>query len=146
MPPPQRLPKRVLLLAVVVIASLVHIEILINAQYAPEALLVRVYDTDGQPETEGQCFGDISSGVVNIKKKPLRALPSIFDYISRRTFTSNSEKGFYLLETGLKKYKGQYEIRIVCYSKNLNGVSYTIVNNENQKKCTLQNGGAFLVC
>lgn len=136
----------VIAIAAVVIAVLVHIEMQIATRYAPEAVLVRVYDAKGHLEVAAQCYGDISSAESNVKKKPLRALLSIYDFLNPSSFLANTESGFHLLETGLENYQGIFEIRIVCYSENLRGVSYTIVNNENQKNCRLDGSGRILVC
>lgn len=135
-----------IIVAIIVVLVLVHVEIRVAARYAPEAILVQVYDTKGRIEVGARCYGDISSTESNAKKKPLRALPSIYDFLSPSSFFANMEQGFHVLETGLGNYQGIFEIRIVCYSENFRGVSYTIVNNENQKECRIEGGGKILIC
>ena len=113
--------------------------------YAPEVVLVQVVD-DGKAQIDAQCFGDIVSKQGTVKKKPLRALANIYDFIDPSIFITNMEFGFYLLETGLSKHKGEFEIKIVCYTKGFRGVSYSIINNKNQKNCSLQGDGKVLIC
>lgn len=141
-----RLPIPILILAVVVVATLIHIEVGANLRQAPEVILVQVRDTKGFADSSAQCFGDVFSSTLNIKKKPLKALVSLYDYLSPRSFFASTEKGFYVLETGLENYQGTFEIRVVCYPKDFSGVSYTIVNNKSQNNCVIENGGKALVC
>ena len=134
------------LIALIAIGAMImHIELIINNRYAPETVLIRVSTDEGLPEGNAECFADILSEQANEQKKPLQALPSIYEYINPETFFASMDEGFYLLETGFADYQGDFEIRIVCYSKGLKGVSYTIINNTNQN-CEIKHNGRFLVC
>lgn len=125
---------------------LLHIEIIIKKEaYAPENVLIQVYTSEGKIEENADCYADIISSQVNTKKKPLKKLENIYDFISLRTFIVSQDKGFYLLETGFADYQEDFEIRIVCYSEGLKGVSYTIINNTNTN-CEIKDNGKFLVC
>ncbi len=132
--------------AVIVAGMLVHIEIGFGLTYAPESVLVRMQKTQGILGEQSQCFADIISDTVNEKKKPLKLLDSLYDYINLTSFYVSTDKGFFLLETGLVEYQDIFEIRIVCYTSNLDGVAYTIINNANQKGCDIKNSGKIVVC
>ena len=131
--------------AIVTAALLVHGELLSMVRYAPETVLIQVLEGNVSDEN-AVCYGDIVSEKNTITKKPLQGLASLYDFIDSRAFFVNTDRGFYLLETGFTKYKGTFEIRIVCYSQNLEGVSYTVINNENQNKCRIRDGGKLVVC
>lgn len=136
----------ILAIGTIAAGMLVHIEILIAARHAPETVLVQIYKTKGLLEGKAACYADIITPASTTKKKPLRALESVYDFLAPRNFFVNIEKGFHVLETGFKNYSGEYEIRIVCYSDNFDGVSYTIISNENQNECDVQDEGKTLVC
>lgn len=114
--------------------------------YAPENVLVRVLDK-GIPQTDAQCYGDVFAGSEQtLKKKPLRALASIYDFIDPAIFYANVERGFYLLETEFADYRGPFEVRIVCYTKDMRGVSYTVLNTEDRNTCDIREDGRVVVC
>jgi len=131
--------------ALLVGALLFLIETTSSKRYAPESVLVQVLDA-GTVQEDAQCYGDVLSDQVNVKKKPLRALASIYDLLDSASFYANVDRGFYLLETGLSDYRGKFEMRIVCYTKDFRGVSYTIVNNHNRHACEIRENGKIVVC
>lgn len=137
---------RLLVGLTLVITIVVHVEVLVAAHYAPEAVLVQIYKTKGLLEGQATCYADIITPDSTIRKKPLQALENLYDYLDPRNFFVSLEKGFHVLETGLQNYAGTYEIRIVCYSENFEGVSYTIINNANQAECDVKDEGKILVC
>ena len=126
---------------------IIHIELILSKNYAPETVLVKVNTPEGLPENNATCFGDISSEQINIEKKPLKKLESIYDFINPDIYYSISFEGggYYLLETGFENYGENFEIRIICYSPNFSGISYTIINNTNTN-CEVKNDGKLLVC
>jgi len=132
-------------LVLLVGALLILIETASSKRYAPESVLVQVLDK-GMPQEDAQCFGDVLSDQVNVKKKPLRSLASLYDFLDSASFFTNEDRGFYVFETGLTNYQSKFEIRIVCYTKDMSGVSYTVVNNENRSVCEIGNGGTSIVC
>ena len=132
--------------AIIIILVLLHMEFIINQKYAPENVLIQVKTQEGLPEKNAECFADISSLEFNEEKIQLIKLENIYDFIEARTFSLNQEKGFHLLETGFFNYKKDFDIRIVCYSENLRGVSYTIVNNTNTAECEIKDNGKLLLC
>ncbi len=131
--------------AIIVAILLIHGEVRALTWYAPETVLIQVLEGN-VPDERASCFGDIISEKHTIKKKPLQGLASLYDFIDSRSFFVNTDRGFYLLETGFTKYKEAFEIRIVCYSQNLEGVSYTVINSENQNGCRIRDGGKLVVC
>ena len=134
-----------LIIGIAVIFMLVHIEVILAQKIAPENILIQVKDSSGRPETNATCLGDISSEIINVENKPLEWLNSIYDFLDASTYYSPEEKGFYILNTGFSNYKGEYDIKIVCYSPNFSGVSYTIINNTNSL-CEVKENGKYLVC
>lgn len=132
--------------ALLIGALLFLIEMTSSKRYAPENVLIQVVD-GGVPQEDAECFGDVFAGKEQTqKKKLLRALPSLYDFLDSSSFFANTDRGFYLLETELTEYRGGFEIRIVCYTKGLRGVSYVVVNNENQKECEAYNDGRTISC
>ena len=129
------------------VVLVVHIEITLGKNYAPESVLVQIMDDNDMPEVGAECFADIESSQVNVEKKSLEALDSLSDVADAGIFYSDkAEKGFQVLETGFQNYGGEFEIRIVCYSPGFSGVSYTIVNNTNNDNCEFSLDGRVLLC
>ena len=125
---------------------LIHIELAINRDYAPESVLIKISNPDGLPEENANCKADIISNKININDKSLISLNSIYDFVDPNVYSlRGSDKGYYLLETEFENYQGEFEIKIVCYSLGFSGVSYTIINNTNMP-CELQGNGKFLIC
>ena len=130
----------------IIALMLIHIEFILNKKYAPETILVRVTNDAGIPEIGDSCFADIISEQVNVEKKPMKELDSLYDFVDAKQFhTDQGDKGYYLLESGFDNYSGEYEIRVVCYSPGFKGVSYSIINSSNQN-CEFFEGGGFVVC
>lgn len=126
---------------------LVHIELGMATQYAPESVLIQLdEEIDDTVMESSQCYADIISEQVSVTKKPLRKLESIYEYIDSASFSTTNGRGFYLLETTLKEYSGLFEIRIVCYTPDFSGVSYTVVNNTSQTRCSIKDNGKIIVC
>ena len=138
--------KLYVVIVIIIILIFLHIEFIINQEYAPENVLIQVKTQEGLPEKNAECFADISSLEFNEERIPLTKLQSIYDFIEARTFSLNQEEGFHLLETGFFNYKKEFDIKIVCYSENLRGVSYTIVNNTNTADCEIKDNGRLLLC
>lgn len=114
---------------------------------APESVLVRVLTPAGAPEENAECYGDIVVGdTVQQKKVPLRKLDSLYEVIAPAAFHASSDKGFYELETGFLGSESAYEVRVVCYAPNFDGVSYTIVDETNRSACTVATDGAVVIC
>ena len=134
-----------IIIAIIITFMFLHIEIIINAKYAPENVLIQVNNPQGEAEENAECYADIISFQVNTQKKPLKELESIYDFIAARTFKVSQERGFHLLETGFNNYQEEFEVRIVCYSQGLSGVSYTIINNSNMN-CEIKDNGKLLLC
>jgi len=136
-----------IILSLILVVVLLHIEFIIHETYAPLTVLVVVKDPAGNPLINATCFSDIITANFNITKKPLTALSSVYDYVDPNWgyVKVGYDKGYYLLNTTLEKYKGNYEFRIVCYAPSMSGVTYTIINNTD-KNCELRNNGQFLIC
>ena len=133
-------------LVLLVIFMFIHIESSIHRNYAPESVLIKISNPNGLPEENANCKADITSEQVNENDKSLKNLDSIYDFIDSETLVNREgDKGYYLLETDFKDYRGEFEIKIVCYSIGFSGVSYTIINNTNMP-CELQGNGKFLIC
>ena len=124
---------------------IIHIELILSRDYAPGIVLRKVNNPEGLPEKNASCFADVISEQINIENKPLINLNTLYDFIDPKIFYSQEDKGFYLLETEFKNYYGEFEIRIVCYSPNFSGVSYTIINETNSE-CEFVQGGKLLIC
>jgi len=136
----------VFLTILIIIFMIIHIELTIHKNYAPENILIRVNNPQGLPEINADCKADIISNQLNVEDKPLVSLKSVYDFIDPGIWNyQKGDKGFYLIETGFKNYAGEFEIKIVCYSPGYSGVSYTIINNTNMP-CELQSNGKFLIC
>jgi len=128
-----------------VAVAIIHIEIGFNAQYAPARALVQVYD-EGVPEENAECFADIISDEINVEKQPLRTLESVYEVIDSASFFTPTDLGFYLLETGFTDFEGDFEIRIVCYTPEFRGVSYTIIDGSDKNDCSIQDDGRVVIC
>ncbi|MAG07323.1 hypothetical protein CMI46_00730 [Candidatus Pacearchaeota archaeon] len=128
------------------VVLVVHIEITLGKNYAPESVLVQIMDDNDMPEVGAECFADIESSQVNVEKKSLEALDDLYDFLDPGLFYSNIEsEGYHFLETGFSEYSGRFEIKIVCYSAGFSGVSYTIIN-ETSGNCEFKEDGKLLVC
>lgn len=131
---------------IVVLLMILHIELILRKEYAPETILIRVFDSLGEPDTNSNCRADISSNQISIEDRKLKNLNSVYDFLDANTAqVADGDKGYYLLETGFEDYQDQFEVRIVCIASGNRGVSYTIINNTN-KNCELKDNGRFLVC
>tara|TARA_Y100000310_G_C20625968_1_gene785893 strand:+ start:590 stop:1012 length:423 start_codon:yes stop_codon:yes gene_type:complete len=130
---------------IILVLMLVHIEFILNEDIAPENILINVETPQGNAEENAECFADITSSVINEENKPLDNLESIYDFVDPKIYYVPEEKGFYLLNTEFNNYKGEFEIRVVCYSPSFSGVSYTIINNTNNN-CEVKQKGKFVVC
>jgi len=128
-----------------VVVGVVFVWIDLAKPSAPESVLVRVFDR-GVIQEDAVCYGDVFAPEQVVSKKELRALASIYDFLDSASFYTNVEKGFYMLDTGLKEYTGKFEIRIVCYTSGMRGVSYTIVDNEHRNECDIREDGKVIVC
>ena len=138
------------LLILIFIYLVIAIELKIKERLVPETVLVRVLKPDKNPETDVDCKADIKAENILIEDKPLEKLGSVFEVLNPYYYEIVSEevdkdKGYYLLNTTLVDYHGEFEIRIVCVSPGFTGVSYTILNNTNMP-CELQNKGRFVIC
>ena len=131
----------------ILILMIIHIELILSKDYAPESVLIQVYNPEGLPEGNASCFADLISQQLNFENIPLKKLESIYDFIDPKIYYSVSFEGggYYLLETDFKNYDGEFEIKIVCYSPGFSGVSYTIINNTNTN-CEFIQGGKLLIC
>jgi len=134
-----------LIIFVIIAYMIIHVELIVNRQYAPESVLINVATKEGLPETNAKCYADISSSQVNQENKELQELSTIYQVVDPTIFTGIIDKGYYLLETGFQQYTGKFEIRIVCYSPGFKGVSYTILNNTNIP-CEMKEGGKLVIC
>lgn len=135
-------------MGVVSAGMLLHLEVGFAQPVIPETILVQVLDERGRPETHAECFGDVrSSGLLTYeRRKPLRPLSSIYEVVDQSTFVANTELGFYALDLNLLIHVEDYEIRIVCYSPDYKGVSYTIISSEDQSACMLEHAGKLMIC
>jgi hypothetical protein len=134
-------------IGLLMVLLVIHIEITLGKNYAPERLLIQVMDDNGRAEVGAECFADIESDELNVEKKLLEALDSLSDIANAGIFYSDvGDKGFQVLETGFQDYGGEFEIRIVCYSPEFSGISYTIINNTNNDNCEFSSDGKVLLC
>ena len=125
----------------------VHIETIIAREYAPETLLVKVDGSELESQDDRtQCFADIISNFGTQSKKPLHELKSIYEYIDSASFVVAEESGYFVLETGLNGYSKEFEIRVVCYAPDNVSVSYKIINNDSQTRCSVQKEGKAIIC
>lgn len=116
----------------IIILMLIHIEVILSRHYAPENMLMRLANpTTGLPQENASCKASISSHQVNIENKSLQELESVYDFVDSSTYDVNSlsDKGFYVLKTGFKKYTGKYEINIACTIPGYKYIVYTNINN-----------------
>jgi hypothetical protein len=134
-----------IVIGVILLLMILHIEFIINQDTAPEDILIQVNDDKGKPEENAKCYSDITSSQINTEGKPLKELESLYDFIEVGTFSVSQDKGFHLLETGFNNYKDDFDIKVVCYSEGLRGVSYTIINNSNIN-CEVKGNGKILIC
>lgn len=132
---------------VVLVLLFLHIELTTAAVHAPESVLVRVLTPEGSPEQNAECYGDVLvDGQAVQQKAPLTKLTSLYEVVDPAAFYASNDTGFYQLSTGLMGHEEAYEVRIVCYSPEFEGVSYTIVNEENEGACTVATNGALVIC
>jgi hypothetical protein len=136
-----------ILLGLLMVLMLVHIEVTLGKNYAPESVLVRVVDSNDLPEIGAECFANIESDQVNVEKKLLEVLDDLYDFLDPGLFYSNmGREGYHILETGFSEYSGKFDIKIVCYSAGFSGVSYTIINDTNNDNCEFKEDAKLLVC
>ncbi|VVB82692.1 Uncharacterised protein [uncultured archaeon] len=134
-------------IALIIIAVIILIVFLVEfiPSNAPETIYIKVTKLNNQtPEENAFCKADIIAGGYSIENKPLEKAkePPVSCYVEE---CANLEygRGFYKLETGLKNYKGQFEIKIVCITET--GVSYTILNNTHIP-CEIMENGESVRC
>tara|TARA_Y100000310_G_scaffold289262_1_gene315542 strand:- start:148 stop:573 length:426 start_codon:yes stop_codon:yes gene_type:complete len=130
---------------VMIVLMVVHVEIVLNKDVAPELVLIQVLDPIGNPEEGASCRADIVSDLGEVEDKSLRNLDSIYDVMDSKLFSASETRGFYVLETELERYSGKYGINIVCISPGNLGVSYTVLN-ESSQNCEIKEGGKLVVC
>ena len=135
-----------LLFLVIITFVFIHIELILARDSAPESILVQILDEKNLPEENAECFADINSDQINVENKPIVRLNSVYDFADPSIYNiPGSDKGYYLLETDFQNYKGDYDIKVICYNQGFSGISYTIINNTNTN-CELKDNGSFLVC
>lgn len=98
---------------------------------APEKLLISVFNSKGQPSL-AQCKADIITKHYTIDDRPLT--------LSKFKDPNNI---YYELDTNMTRYRGKFNIRIVCITDD--GVSYSIINNTHLP-CHMIDGGKTFQC
>jgi len=131
------------LFLIVLIAGVIAIELL--PPNAPEIVYIRVLKADKTPEENADCKADIITPKETIEDRPLERVEDMdLDCYTEKCINDKDyNKGFYMLDTGLRNYLGKFEIRIVCTTKK--AVSYTILNNKNIP-CEIKNNGKEVRC
>lgn len=132
-----------IIIVIVIIILLLFIELL--PSNAPETIYIRVLKPDKKmPEENAYCKADIITTKQRIEDKTLEKVEDMeLDCYTDECINEQNNKGFYKLETGLKNYKGKFEIKIVCITKET--VSYTILNNTHIP-CEVTNNGKNVRC
>jgi len=120
-------------LVALVVLILVHIEIIIARQYAPETLLIR------------NCSADIATDDTAYEK-PMRQIASIYQYLDSSVFTVTPDSGYFLLETGLQDYTEDYRVRVRCYTQDNTLLANRLYTNARGQRCLVQEKGRLLVC
>ena len=116
---------------IIVLFIFIHISIISSFSVAPKTIFVRVQNPEKMQDISVSCKADISKEELIYDDKPLEKIDSISDYIDIKKWDIDGELSYYLLETGLDDYKGDYEIRIICIGNGGKSVGYTIITNEN---------------
>ena len=116
---------------------------------APQSVLVFFGDNYENALSGANCKADIITSEVVVEDKPLNELVNIFNKFPEIELgvKDKSGKGFYELQTGFNSSQKirDFEIKIVCVSKDNKNVGYTIINNTNMP-CELIDKGNVLVC
>jgi len=135
------------IISIILLILLIFIFISFNfSKHLPEKVLIHVLDNGESPIVNANCKADIITEENIIEDKGLIELQSISTIIKDiNILKPGDEKGYYQLETGLKNYKGDFEIRIVCISSDSKQVGYTIINNTNMP-CDVRENGKVLIC
>jgi|AntRauTorcE11897_2_1112592.scaffolds.fasta_scaffold00738_2 hypothetical protein len=128
-------------LVALVVLILVHIEIIIARQYAPETLLIRI----GNTAAGTNCSADIATDDTAYEK-PMRQIASIYQYLDSSVFTVTPDSGYFLLETGLQDYTEDYRVRVRCYTQDNTLLANRLYTNARGQRCLVQEKGRLLVC
>ncbi|MBU3907029.1 MAG: hypothetical protein KKA64_02130 [Nanoarchaeota archaeon] len=132
-----------------VLAVFLFVFLEIPKRSIPENVLIRVLDKDKEPVVNASCKADIITEERSVENVVLREVADLSKFSPGITPSGkNPDKGFYYLETGMKDYFGNFEIKIVCVSPKFEGVSYTILNNT-YMPCEVkknQDGSDFVIC
>lgn len=123
-----------IILALFVLIVLLIIQMLPSK--APETFYVKVTDPDGKPALDAICKADIITENNKTEDVPLNKSDIKGDCFSESCQKTRDQ--LYRLDTGLKDYRGKFEINIVCITKK--GVSYIILNNTNAPNEVLDEG------
>lgn len=110
---------------------------------APETVYIRVLKPDNKtPEVNALCKADISSDNRIINDFPLEKVNNM-PIDCYKGDCKNLSKGYYMLNTNLNGYRGKFEIKIVCVTKD--SVSYKILNNTHIP-CEIKDNGKSVRC
>jgi len=129
-----------LVLVLFVVAVVIHSEIIITRQYAPETLLIRV----GTVGEETSCLADITTNDTTYQM-PMRQIASIYEYLDSSIYTVTPETGYFVLETGLQNYSKDFMVQMKCNTtENVSILQRTFTKDNNS--CLDQEKGRFIVC
>ena len=142
--------KRIFLVFVVVLLCIVlFFFIETTERKTPQSVLVFFGDTNENALTNASCKADIITSKEIIEDKQLSEVVNIFKKIPgiELEVKDKSGKGFYELKTGINSSQSRdnFEIKIVCISRDNKNVGYTIINSTNVP-CELIDKGEVLVC
>ena len=125
----------------VVSLVLIHSELIINREYAPEVLLIKV----SSAHAGISCSADITTNAT-VYTVPMREIASIYEYLDSSVFTVSSESGYFLLETDLQDYYKNFAIHLRCFGINNIQLTERVITSGSDHRCLVQEKGRLLVC
>jgi hypothetical protein len=142
--------KRIIFVAFVIILCVALFFLIETSEKnPPQSVLVFFGDTYENALTNASCKADIITSEAVVENKPLNEIGNIFNKIPGIEIgvKDKSGKGFYELKTEFNSSQDidNFEIKIVCISKDNKNIGYTIINNTNVP-CELIDKGQVLVC
>lgn len=124
---------------------LIHVELSLKKEFAPENVLIQVVNDDGRVDVNASCFGYVLLDNEIVTSKYLERLDSIYDFVDSDVYFLEEDRGYHLLATNLTKYDGIYKIEIGCVSSDNKETGFVVLNNTNNN-CDFNREGNFVIC
>lgn len=112
---------------------------IIARDYAPAAVLL--YAPNAQV-----CVAEMKTLAIASSTMTLTPLKNIYDYLDAAKFTVTREAGYFLLETGLVDYNGNYSAVVTC--RDTAGMIQLVVtfSADRPLNCSSFNRGRLVIC